>query len=86
MQVLDDAITDDVFMKWVVEKLAPVLNAYDPSSSEFNETWRNSVLVLDNVNFHHNPRFLALLDSLGVVVIFLAQVRYYMIHCSMAVY
>jgi len=65
-EVIDGAIDTVRFMQWVCEYLVPVLRRFDPLNPK-----PNSVLLLDNVSFHREPEFLALLDAMGVKYIFL---------------
>ena len=65
-KVVDGGVDDEALFKWAVESLSPVLNPYDERELP------NSIILLDNATVHHQPRFVQMLDDIGVLYFFLS--------------
>ena len=56
------AVNEEKFNRFVLKKLLPIINAYPGN---------NSVILLDNIQFHHNETFLNIASELKALVVFL---------------
>ena len=61
-KVLFGSVSEDSFNDFIFNDLLQHLNAYPGPCS---------ILFIDNVAFHHNPIFIALIELIGVILIFL---------------
>jgi hypothetical protein len=66
VETTDEAINGRRFLKWVREKLVPMIRPFPAV---------NSVVIADNCSFHHNKAFIALVEAAGGKVLFLSAYR-----------
>lgn len=61
-EIYPGAVNEEKFNRFVLKKLIPIINAYPGN---------NSVILLDNIQFHHNETFLNIVSELKALVLFL---------------
>ena len=61
-------VTEYKYLKWMKEKLLPVLNPWNPDNPQ-----PNSVVCMDNVNLQHSRRVLRLLRRARVKIFYFAR-------------